>query len=479
MKTSSHLRLLALAWSLTQTAPSLANLPADVEAALARAKVPTDAVAALVVPLDAPGTPRLTHRAQVPMNPASVMKLVTTLAGLELLGPAYTWTTAVHLHGPIREGSLEGSLLIKGGGDPKLVQERLWLLLRRVQQAGVQRIRGDILLDRSAFDLPPPDPAQFDGEPLRPYNAAPDALLINFKSLVFTFTPDTRAGLARVQMDPPMAGISRPTSVPLQTGDCSDYRSALKADWSDPQRLRFLGAYPSSCGERAWPVAYADPTSYAARAVEGLWRDMGGLLDDSVREARPEERPTPGTTPSLSLSSPPLAEVIRDINKYSNNVMAQHLALSLALPDVGAGPVTPTLARERINQWWTQRWPDMPAPVVDNGSGLSRQERITAQALSALLLRAWHSPLMPDFVASLPLSGVDGTLRRSRWPASAGLAGAHLKTGSLRDVNALAGYVHTTQGRRYALVAIVNHPNASAARPALDALVGWTARQDR
>lgn len=479
MTLPSCLRRLTLVVGLALTTPSMATLPPEVDAILARAKVPTDAVAALVVPLDNPGAVKLSHRAEVPMNPASVMKLVTTLAGLELLGPAYTWSTHVHLQGPIRDGSLDGSLLIKGGGDPKLVLERLWLLLRRVQQMGVQRIRGDILLDRSAFDLPPQDPAQFDGEPLRPYNAAPDALLINFKSVVFTFTPDPQAGVARVQMDPPLAGVNRPFQVPLQAGDCSDYRSALKADWSDPLRLRFLGAYPSSCGERTWPVAYADPANYAARAVEGLWREMGGQLDGRVREARADERPAAGLAPNLSLPSPPLAEVVRDINKYSNNVMAQHLALSLALPDLGAGPITPARARERLTQWWAQRWPELPPPVVDNGSGLSRQERITAQALAALLVRGWHSALMPDFVASLPFSGVDGTLRRTRLPNLAGLAGAHLKTGSLRDVNALAGYVHTTQGRRYVLVAMVNHPNASAARPALEALVGWTARQDR
>ena len=165
-------------------------LPPDVTLALARAKVPLDAVSLLLVNAEGQSAPRLSHRASVPVNPASVMKLVTTYAALDLLGPAYTWRTPVFVEGAVRDGTLFGNLYIKGQGDPKLVLERLWLLLRRVQGLGIKTIAGDIILDRTAFDLPPIDPASFDGEPLRPYNAAPDALLINYRSVVVTFVPD-------------------------------------------------------------------------------------------------------------------------------------------------------------------------------------------------------------------------------------------------------------------------------------------------
>jgi D-alanyl-D-alanine carboxypeptidase/D-alanyl-D-alanine-endopeptidase (penicillin-binding protein 4) len=111
--------------------------------------------------------------------------------------------------------------------------------------------------------------------------------------------------------------------------------------------------------------------------------------------------------------------------------------------------------------------------VLDNGSGLSRTERISAEALARLLQSAWASPLMPELVSSLPIVGVDGTLRRIKGKAA---GSAHLKSGSLRDVVAMAGYVHALSGQRHVLVAIVNHPNAQAARPALEALVEWTFR---
>jgi len=455
----------------TGLAAAQAALPPEIDAALTRSRLPRESVSLLVTELG-PGKrpPRLALRANAPMNPASVMKLLTTQAALDLLGPAYSWTTPVYLDGSVRDGTLQGSLIIKGQGDPKLVMERLWLLLRRVQGLGIRQISGDIILDRSAFELPPSNPADFDGEPLKPYNAAPDALLINYRSLVLTLVPDASAGVAHVQLDPPLAGLSWTPSVPLIAGECGDWRTGLKAQVSDPNRINLMGGYPLSCGEKAWPQAYADPTSYSARAIAGLWQDLGGRLGGQVREGRVPA----GLKPAFSLASPPLAEVIRDINKFSNNVMAQQLFLTLSLQQKGVG--TPDGAREVMGQWWRSRFGDADAPLIDNGSGLSRDTRVSAQALARVLQAAWAGGTMPELLASLPLSGVDGTMRR--WGQGQGnvVGAAHLKTGSLRDVTAVAGVVHGASGRRYALVALANHPQAGALRPVIEALIDWTAR---
>ena len=454
------------------------NLPPEVEAALQRAKVPRDAVAMLVVDAEGKTAPRLNHRAAVAMNPASVMKLVTTYAALDLLGPAYTWNTPVYIEGAVRDGTLYGNLTIKGLGDPKLVLERVWLLLRRVQGLGVRNISGDIVLDHSAFAAAEADPGSFDGEPLRPYNVAPDALLLNYKSVVMTFVPDRTAHTAQVQFDPPLAGVAMQASVPLSGGECGDYRGALRADFSDPTRIRFAGAYPASCQEKVWPVAYADPRAYSVRAIEGIWLEMGGRLAGTVRVGKLPVLPSgPAPAPVFELVSPALAEVIRDINKFSNNVMAQQLFLTLNLPPRGgnAGAASLEGARDTVRRWWQERIGGADPPVMDNGSGLSRNERISAQALARLLQTAYLSPLMPELMSSLPIAGVDGTLRRNRSRAA---GNAHLKTGSLRDVVAVAGYVHAASGRRYVLVGIVNHANANAARPALDALLDWAVRDN-
>jgi len=451
-----------------------AGLPATVADALSHAQLPRDALALWVQPVDG-GMPLVEWNADRPMNPASVFKLATTGAALDLLGPAWSWKTAVGFTGPVQRGVLQGSLVIRGEGDPSLVLERLWLLLRRVRDLGVKTIAGDIVLDHGAFAPPERAPADFDGEPAEPYNVQPDALLLNFKSVTLRFVPEPARRVARVIAEPPLAGVAADASVRLGPGACGDWRDGLGLATSDPTRWRFTGAYPASCGERAWPVAYADPASYGTRLVASMWREAGGVLKGAVRDgSAPAD-----TTPAFEFASPPLADVIRDINKFSNNVMAEQVWLTLGLqkrraspdPATAQAPVTPADARAVLAQWLHDRLgAEADGVVIVNGSGLARETRVSARALARLLQWIWSQPLMPELAGSLPVVGVDGTLRRS----NAVPGRAHLKTGSMREVVALAGFVDAADGRRYVLVALVNDERAGAARAALDAAVRWT-----
>ena len=493
--------LLALAptWALAQTAvpgakapkvakPAKLDLPALVAKALQRAQVPADAVSLLVVDATGLQPPRLNHQGNVPMNPASVMKLVTTYAALDVLGPSFTWNTRLLMDGRVSDGILHGNLLVRGGGDPKMVVERLQALLAQVQASGVRVIRGDIVLDRSAFQVPALDAGEFDGEPLRPYNARPDALLINFKSLVLRFTPDPASGRALVRSEPPMAGLTVDDSVPLaRVSRCGDWRSELRASVDSPERIQFAGSYSVACGERVWSTAYAEPASFAARALEGSWRALGGLLTGSVRDATPAELALlraggtlSGERPPLRLDAPslPLREIVRDVNKFSNNVMAQHLFLTLGRQSQTGENAqgTPETGRAVLAAWWKKILPLQAAPVMDNGSGLSRIERISATSLAAMLQSAAQSRVAQDLLESLPIAGVDATMRER---AKAVTGQAFIKTGSLRDVTAVAGYVNGNGGARYIVVGMVNHPNAGAARPALDALIQWAVQEQR
>ena len=465
---AASIRASALEAPLLPAAPRAApgSVPAAIGAALERARLPRDALVAVVQEVGV-ASPRWAWRADVGTNPASLMKLLTTFAALDLLGPAWTWTTPVWLNGSVSDGVLNGDLVIQGSGDPKLVLERVWLLLRRVQQLGVREIRGDIVIDRSAFvaAAQAPAPADFDAEPLRPYNVRADALLLNYQALVFTLLPDPARGVALVSVDPPLAGLRVPPGVALVAGPCADWRTALKADFSDSTAPKFAGTYALGCAEKSWPLADADPKTYHARLLAGLWQQLGGRLSGTVRDGS-----APTTPPTFVSTSPALADVVRDINKFSNNVMAQQLFLTLALTQRGSGSAE--LAREVLSDWAQARLGSVAAElVIDNGSGLSRATRLSANLLAQLLQQAWASPVMPELMSSLPVSGIDGTLKRSR----ATLGRAHLKTGSLRDVSGVAGYVLGNSGRRYVVVAIVNHVNAAAARPALfDAVVQWT-----
>jgi D-alanyl-D-alanine carboxypeptidase/D-alanyl-D-alanine-endopeptidase (penicillin-binding protein 4) len=479
---------LALPVAAQPAAPAGA-LPQGVSAALARAGVPASAFSALVVSLDASAQERLRYRASTAVNPASVMKLVTTYAAIDLLGPDFTWNTRFYSDGEVSQGVLRGNLYVRGGGDPKLVLERIQAAFMNLQDQGVRVILGDLVLDHSAFELPAMDPGAFDGEALRPYNASPDALLVNFKSVVLTFQPATAAGVARVTSAPPMAGLDIDATVPLSRTGCGDWRGSLQARFNDANTIRFEGRYPGSCGERVWPVAYQDPASYAARSLEGLWRATGGAITGEVRAGLTP----PGARLLHEARSLPLSDIITDVNQWSNNVMAQQVFLTLGRLSPTRVLTESTLAdrlapvrtarfersREVVASWWKRTFGlRYTAPVMDNGAGLSRIERITPEALVGLLRHAAVHPKGEQFVQSLSIAGVNGTTARmARGANSAARGNAWLKTGTLRDVTGIAGYVNAANGSRYAVVGFINHPNAPAARPALEALVEWTAGQ--
>lgn len=447
----------------------LPALPREVAAALKAAQVPPASLSAVVVPVEG-GRVRLRYRGAVLRQPASVMKLFTTYAALDRLGPAYQWRTPVGLDGTVRDGVLHGSLHLQGRGDPSLVTERLWLLLTRVRELGVRRIDGDIVIDHSAFQAPPQDPGEFDGEPLRPYNVAPDAFLVNFKSVLLRFTPMADGRTAQLAAEPALQDVSWPASVPLSDAPCNDWRHALDIDLSDVSHPRFRGALPAACGASEWPVAWPEPQAYDARAVAALWRALGGTLQGQVREGPWPE----GLKPSFEFTSPPLTQVVYDINKYSNNLMARQLFLTLGLELQGSGnlPAARAVVQAQAAERAGCAAEDL---VLDNGSGLSRSSAATADCLARLLVSAWHSAVMPELLASLPVAGVDGTERQ----AQQAVASAHLKTGSLRDVAAVAGIVLADSGRRYAVVGLINDEHAQSARPALDALVGWVQHDRR
>jgi D-alanyl-D-alanine carboxypeptidase/D-alanyl-D-alanine-endopeptidase (penicillin-binding protein 4) len=438
-------------------------LPDTVAAALRSAAIPPAASAVVVLPLS-PGGLAIEVNASRPMNPASTMKLVTTYTALGLLGPAYTWRTEALVDGALRRDVLDGNLVIRGSGDPKLVIENLWLMIQRIRGYGIREIRGDVVLDRSAFEPGAHDPGDFDGERFRPYNAGPDALLLNFKAVAMGFVPDAETRSARIVPLPALAGMKLPPSVRAADGPCGDWRARLQADFADPMAPVFRGAYPLACGERIWHLSVLDHPRYFSAAFASLWQGAGGTWGGRLREGN-----VPAEARRIAVhESAPLAEVIRDVNKFSNNVMARQIYLTMGA-EASRQPASAARAEAAVRGWLDGRDLAMPELVLDNGSGLSRIERISAASLARLLRHAFESPVMPELMASLPLVGVDGTMRKRNGAAGS----AHVKTGLLADVRAIAGYVHTASGRRYAVVAIVNHANAANGQAAHDALLQW------
>jgi D-alanyl-D-alanine carboxypeptidase/D-alanyl-D-alanine-endopeptidase (penicillin-binding protein 4) len=444
------------------------RLPAPVARALKAAGVPHAAVAVLVQDVDA-RMPRSSFNADKPMNPASVMKLVTTYAALDLLGPAYTWKTAAYATGSLRDGVLEGDLVLKGSGDPKLGFEQFWLLLRQLRAKGLREIRGELVLDRSHFAPDDHDPARFDNEPLRPYNVGPDALLLNYKAIRLTFVPEAAAKTVAVTAEPAPAQLDLVNLVKLTDAACgAAWYEGIRMDLAHTgaaARLILTGSFPAACGERSRHVAVLGHPQFVAGVFRQLWGELGGTLAGGWREGA-----LPNDARLLARAeSPPLAEVVREINKYSNNVMARQLYLTLGA-EAAKRPARGEDAEAAVRDWLERKGLRMPELVIENGSGLSRSERISAESLGRLLLAAWAGPTMPEFVASLPLAGVDGTMRKRM--NGNGVAGqAHVKTGYLDGARALAGYVIDRRGRRAIVVFLANHPNSGATRAAQDALL--------
>lgn len=458
---------LLLSIGLTSTAVFAAQkLPATVVDALSRSAIPQQAVGIYVQPVSGP-VPMLKLNADAGFNPASTMKLVTSNAALDLLGPAFSWKTQIFANGTQDGDVLRGDLIIKGSGDPKLVTEKFWQLLRQVRAAGIREIRGNLILDRSLFAALPHDAAQFDDAPLKPYNAGPDALLLNYKALALRFRPDPMRLVADVQTDPPLAGFPIATPV-LSNGACGDWQGRLNLQM-DARGLRFDGAYPASCGEKTW---YLQPytisnADYFGLVFNELWSEVGGVFNGSVME---------GVVPTDARlvgewQSPSLPEVIRDINKYSNNVMARQLLLTIAA-ETGNVPATPAGGAALIKGWLDHKGIDTTKLVIENGSGLSRVEQVSVEMMGRMLVAAYQSPVMPELMSSLPVVGLDGTMRK-RLVMDTIAGHAHIKTGSLDNVRAVAGYVLAASGRRYAVVCIINDMHAVSGQAAQDALLQW------
>ncbi len=445
-----------------------ADLPPPVLAALKQVQVPLGNVGIEVREVNA-RSPLISLNAEKPMNPASVMKLLTTYAGLELLGPAYTWKTEAWLGGQLdSNGVLHGDLILKGTGDPKLSLEQFWLWLRELRNRGLREIEGDLVLDRSAFDLPPFDPAAFDNDPLRPYNGGADALLLNGSVLTLRLVPQGTA--VAVLDEPKLAGLVPENRLRLvNRANCGAWDDAIQVTVADG-KLILKGDYPAICGERNLYLSPLSPRDYVHSAFKALWQELGGTLRGGLRDGLV---PTNATLLSTH-TSPPLAEVIRDTNKFSNNVMARQLLLSLSLKE--GSPASIAASSAVIRDWLRNAGMSAPELVLENGAGLSRLERISPQHLAQLLQHASGSRFHAEFEASLPIVGLDGTLRK-RYKDHALAGHAHLKSGSLNEARAVAGYLQSRSGKQWIVVCIVNQPGAAASQPVFEALLDWLHEQ--
>lgn len=479
-----NIRRLAFAIAFAWLPLAQAALPEPVAKALEAAAIAPESVGAIVIRGD---TLVLDHYPERAMQPASTMKLVTTMAGLELLGPVFRGRTELLSAAEVKGDALKGDLVLRGGADFDLSAFELERMLQKLRNRGIRRIEGNLVVDRTLFTptrldigVPP-----FDESPEAYYNVIPDAALVNANMLDLDIRSTDKA--IKVAVYPQLDRVRVTSEMKLVDGECDKWEEGwqlpeVRLD-ADKLNVVLRGTFPKSCSATN-SVNVIDRQEYVGRAFRAAWKRLGGTLGGKVTEGRAPE----GAELLAQHVSRTLPEIVRDTNKPSDNLFARTIFLSLGAlePDtaLGSHPIAgieaqTTLVRAdaTVRAWLRARGIGDDGLVLENGSGLSRLERITPLQMAGVLQAALKSNWLPEFAASLPIVGVDGTMRR-RLNGSPAAQRGRLKTGTLRNVVAVAGYVPDALGRQCVVVAFVNDERAGNGngRAVIDALVDWVAR---
>ena len=470
---------------------ALQFIPKTVATSLEKNQIPKEAISISVVEIN-PGRPgKVTAKTEVDwrskqaMNPASTMKLITTLTGLDVLGPQYRWRTNIFTDGLIRQGTLKGNLYLQGTGDPKLVPEEFAKMMKALQNLGIQKIDGNLFFDRSAYASNVMEHNTIDGESLRAYNVPPDPLLYAFRTLSFQLGKSRTADFIDISYTPPLSQLKVINQMQLVDQSCDNWKTNIRFNL-DPEgseaatnqilTAQFSGSFPNACKGVNYNVVALDANTFLTQGCEAAWELAGGTWSQAPTGKS-------GTVPLaarllLQFEGTPLADDVQDINKYSNNVMARQLMLTLALEKMGK-PATTENGELVIQSWLKGLGLQFPELVIENGSGLSRNEAISAEHMTQLLVAARNLSIADTFYNSLPIAGTDGTMRNRlmahlrKFLHLKKKPEARIKTGSLADVRAISGYVMSKSGKMYAVTSFINHPNAWRGLEAHDQLLAW------
>jgi len=428
-----------------------------------------EALSMAAVPLNGPGLDQSIN-ADVPMSPGSIMKVITTYAALEILGPTHHWDTDFLTDGVMVGDTLKGDLYVRFGGDPKLTFERLWATLRELRDMGINRIDGNLVLDGSYFEIDGGFPLFKDNghNPYAPFLVEPSAYLTNLNLLHFQIRADERG--TQAWSTPDLSEIvidNRVTAV--AEGPCPSRRNF---DWKPVVQeggrvtVRVTGELPQGCRTTTY-LSLLPQEQYSASMIRSLLGEMGIIVSGGNLNG-----PTPQKARLvMKTTSPDLVTMVRDINKWSSNVMARQLLLTIGAQNRLDDENDDRVAGIRvIYDWLEKKGIDTSGMVIDNGAGLTRHGRITARQGTKILQHAWNSPYSSDLMTSMPIIAMDGTMaRRLR---NTGMDGeGRIKTGYLENVRSIAGFTRDENNTTWAVVGMVNNDPAWNGQAVLDRIL--------
>lgn len=412
-------------------------------------------------------TPTVAWKSHTKRVPASVIKLLTSYSALLSLGYEYRWETKFYYTGSIKNGILHGNLIVQASGDPSLETEDLDDIVQQIRASGIRNITGNIIIDRSIFQVSSRNTSGFDHNTYSPYNAMPDALMFNERKSTVCVT--LMGKRAQITKDVPDQSYKVVNKLKVVNGSCRGKRAWPRVSVKN-STLIFSGQLSRHCDERSVCKVLTKPYLSFYYALKDKLKSYKISFRGKLKlQAMPKE-----SRYLFSHYSSTLEEIISTLAKESNNLFARQVMLTLGAQLYGA-PSTLYKGRKAINHILNRyHILEDGTTFVDNGSGLSRVSTITAKSL-ANLLHHGAEHYGQRWMNTLSIAGIDGTIKH-RFMQSTVFGRAWMKTGTIKKVSNIAGYVEGITGQRYVVVVLVNHKlSAKYGRKLANTVIEWVA----
>jgi len=443
-----------------------AEIPLEYKKIINKYKASQNSFTFVVKNLTNKSEPIVAHNEKKLFNPASLVKIISTFIAVEELGPQFKWQSDFFHNGDIIEDTLDGDLIFKGRGDATFSITNLENSIRKIQRNGIKKIKGDLILDLSYFGLASKEKS-FDSDPMRAYNALPNPVVIQSNTMNFVFA--MKGSKLNIESNPDLESLTIKNNIKITNDRCIDWKSKLNYRTQQNKlksQVIFDGKFSRKCGTKGINLSALNDEEYFYRIFKKTWKANGGEFSGNLDTTYIQDS---NWKVLYTHNSRPLSEIIRDANKYSLNLMARNIMLTILAEDSDL-LVLESSVNKYVNTWFEKKSLPHKGMFLQNGAGLSRNSILTSEQLLLLMEKIYHNPLMPEMLSSFPISGVDGTLKR-RMNYSPFRKSAHFKTGSMRNVNAIAGFLLDKNKEMKIFIFIMNDLTAKDSHRLQEALI--------
>ena len=386
-------------------------------------------------------------------SPASVTKLFTAFAAIDLLGSQYQWKTEAYIDQKDNGKDSIDYLLISGGGDPSFSINDLESFILKIRATGIREIRNGIHLDQSFFKQRKNSTGSFDQSPLRPYNTMHSSLIVNSNKLDLSFSFNSKTKEIVITPSFLPTGVSIQSNLLIGSGDCRDFRSQVNfKERLEKKTLMILinGFYPDQCPSFDHDLAITETEHYFYGAFKKIWVDSGGTINGHYKRRKKSKM----NALIAHMDSEELNSALRLILKESDNMASRNVFLSFAEKSNqrklrNIRKTVYKSMKDNDIQWHNRNF-------IDNGSGLSRKTRLKPESIMGLIKKIDQDIKFLEIKSMLPVSGIDGTLKNI-FQSSLLQGQMRLKTGTLNGVRCLAGFITSSSGKNYRFVFMHNN----------------------